>query len=145
MKIKIKKIPTTQTTHSNNRNEFPEAAKYGNGTKNSDGKGIFASTYTDFVTSLTENSDVVNTLPVYDQEIGDTWVHGPASDPWKLAAFRVMQRQRSQCLDSNQCTLDSYPFYNFSRFLLKVELLDTTCLFMCSAVTINLIILAQNM
>ena len=55
--------------------------------------------------------------------MGDTWVHGPGSDPWKLAAFRVMQRKRSECLKSNLCSLDSYPFYNFSRLLLKVSFL----------------------
>lgn len=32
------------------------------------------------------------TLPVIETEIGDSWIHGCASDPAKLARFRVLQR-----------------------------------------------------
>lgn len=31
-------------------------------------------------------------LPVFEGEIGDTWIYGMASDPKKLAAFRALQR-----------------------------------------------------
>lgn len=31
-------------------------------------------------------------LPVFDGEIGDSWIHGTASDPHKLARFRALQR-----------------------------------------------------
>lgn len=35
-------------------------------------------------------------LPVVTSEIGDTWIHGYGSDPWKLAAFRSLARLRKQ-------------------------------------------------
>lgn len=31
-------------------------------------------------------------FPVLEQEIGDSWIHGTASDPEKLARFRALQR-----------------------------------------------------
>ncbi len=33
-------------------------------------------------------------LPVIESEIGDTWIHGVGSDPWKVAAFRSLMRRR---------------------------------------------------
>ncbi len=44
--------------------------------------------------TLNEVADAVKPadLPVYDGEIGDTWIYGMASDPKKLAAFRELQR-----------------------------------------------------
>ena len=35
-------------------------------------------------------------LPVVTQEIGDTWIHGVASDPLKLARYRELQRLRAE-------------------------------------------------
>jgi hypothetical protein len=46
---------------------------------------IVAATFHDWVESL---QSVQTQLPVVTSEIGDTWIHGAASDPWKLAAFR---------------------------------------------------------
>lgn len=69
--------------------------------------------------NLTKNPDVVDSLPVVEDEIGDTWTHGIQSDPWKTAVNRVAQRQRAQCLKSGQCSLNSIALYNFSRLLLK--------------------------
>lgn len=37
-------------------------------------------------------------LPVVTSEIGDTWIHGAASDPQKLARFRSLSRWRSAAL-----------------------------------------------
>src|SRR5690606_31997408 len=31
-------------------------------------------------------------FPVIEQEIGDSWIHGAATDPYKLARFRTLQR-----------------------------------------------------
>jgi hypothetical protein len=36
--------------------------------------------------------DLRRQLPVVTQEIGDSWIHGAASDPHKLARFRALQR-----------------------------------------------------
>ena len=40
------------------------------------------------------------TLPVVEAEIGDSWIHGVASDPAKLAGFRAATRLRSRWLDA---------------------------------------------
>jgi hypothetical protein len=36
--------------------------------------------------------DARESLPVIDAEIGDTWIYATASDPWKTAGFRGLQR-----------------------------------------------------
>ena len=77
---------------------------------------IIASSYNNFVEELIAHQDL---LPVYKQEIGDTWIHGVASDPWRTTQYREMLRQRNTCLDSGKCSLDDQRFYNFSSFLLK--------------------------
>lgn len=35
-------------------------------------------------------------LPVVESEIGDTWIHGVGTDPWKAAAFRELSRLRNR-------------------------------------------------
>ena len=35
-------------------------------------------------------------LPVVTDEIGDTWIHGPGSDPAKIAGFRTLNRLRAE-------------------------------------------------
>ncbi len=49
-------------------------------------------------TNLTEIADAVEAyrgnLPVVKQEIGDTWIHGIASDPLKVARYREVARLR---------------------------------------------------
>lgn len=49
-----------------------------------------AATLSDYAAVLTP--DVVATLPVVTSEIGDTWIHGVASDPTKVARLRALQR-----------------------------------------------------
>jgi hypothetical protein len=77
---------------------------------------VFASTFDAFVDKL---EAVRDELPVVDQEIGDTWLSGPPADPWKIAAFRLMSRDRAQCLAVGPCTPDDPAIRSFSRFLLK--------------------------
>ncbi|MDF2927032.1 MAG: glycoside hydrolase [Paenibacillaceae bacterium] len=48
------------------------------------GAEVRASTMDDYAAALLEMDPE---LPVVNEEIGDTWIHGTASDPWKLAAF----------------------------------------------------------
>jgi hypothetical protein len=53
-------------------------------------------------TNLTEIANAVEpfqtNLPVVKQEIGDTWIHGVASDPLKLARYREVARLRQAWL-----------------------------------------------
>eukprot|EP01083_Nonionella_stella_P103862 297095_1 len=80
---------------------------------------ILSSSITNFVNALLKNEKAVHTLPIIDAEIGDTWVHGVQSDPWKTSINRAAQRERTKCLQFGGCTYDSVAFYNFSRLLLK--------------------------
>ncbi len=78
---------------------------------------IYFSTMTDYVNILLNTKHIYNNLPVYDQEIGDTWNHGPSSDPLKLAQFRIMQRHRYKYKMEHDN--ETYEFQNCSRFVLK--------------------------
>lgn len=77
---------------------------------------IFAS---DFDAFMAELATVRGELPVVDQEIGDSWISGPPSDPWKIAAFRLMSRARAECVGSGRCNPDEPAIADFSRLLLK--------------------------
>lgn len=61
-------------------------------------------------------------LPVLEGEVGDTWIHGVASDPAKSQRFRAIQRMRSRCLLEESCTAQDPAFRNFTRLLLKARL-----------------------
>eukprot|EP01083_Nonionella_stella_P005891 17007_1 len=101
--------PTTQaivTTLESIQTEFPNAV-------------VAIDTFESFIDALLSESDIVANLPVYTQEFGEIWVYGPPSDPLKLAKFRAASRQRAQCVRKGKCHVESYPFFNFSRLLLK--------------------------
>ncbi len=53
------------------------------------GARVRAATLSDIAERL---SRVRAEIPVISQEIGDTWVYGDASDPWKTAAYRALLR-----------------------------------------------------
>ena len=57
------------------RQEFPNAY-------------VHASTFDNFIDRLLQRPDVVSSLKLVEEEIGDTWQYGPPSDPLKLAKFR---------------------------------------------------------
>ena len=78
---------------------------------------IIASSYNNFVEELIAHQDL---LPVYKQEIGDTWIHGVASDPRGTIQYCEILCRRNTCLDSGKCSLDDLSFYNFSTFLLNM-------------------------
>ena len=80
---------------------------------------VFASSFTDFVHILQATPSVYDALPVMEGEMGDSWSFGIQSDPYKLAAHRIAQSHRSQCIRSGRCLLNDSNFYNFSRLLLK--------------------------
>lgn len=77
---------------------------------------IVASSYNEFVNDLEANSDL---LEEYTEEIGDTWIHGVASDPWRTIQFREIIRTRADCFASGSCNLLDERIYNFSAILLK--------------------------
>lgn len=66
---------------------------------------IYASTFEDYIENILPIKDQ---LPVITQEIGDTWIQGISSDPYKLAFQRAFQTGLQLCYDS-------------SRFISKLE------------------------
>eukprot|EP01089_Gocevia_fonbrunei_P013483 TRINITY_DN3465_c0_g3_i3.p1 TRINITY_DN3465_c0_g3~~TRINITY_DN3465_c0_g3_i3.p1 ORF type:complete len:696 (-),score=157.49 TRINITY_DN3465_c0_g3_i3:338-2425(-) len=81
------------------------------------GAKVIASTYDAFVTEL---SKVQHTLPVITSEIGDTWIHGCASDPNKVAQYRAILRARAGCIHSGRCNIRDPEFKAFDHFLIKI-------------------------
>ncbi|KAF6255451.1 hypothetical protein COO60DRAFT_212733 [Scenedesmus sp. NREL 46B-D3] len=59
-------------------------------------------------------------LPVVTGEIGDTWIHGIASDPGRMADYRATLRARHTCRQTPHCDSESPAFHNFTRTLVKV-------------------------
>ncbi|MGA2974971.1 MAG: DUF5054 domain-containing protein [Spirochaetia bacterium] len=59
-------------------------------------------------------------LPLIREEIGDTWIHGTASDPWKMAGFRALLRLRARWVAQGRDAADAPGFHRFSRELLTV-------------------------
>ena len=68
------------------RSEFPAAA-------------IYASTLEDYIENILPIKDQ---LPVITHEIGDTWIQGISSDPYKLAFQRAFQTGLQLCYDSSR-------------------------------------------
>jgi hypothetical protein len=77
-------------------------------------------------TNLTEIANAVepyrNSLPVVTGEIGDTWIHGIASDPLKVARYREVARLRQAWLMEGKFTVGDVTDVALLRsVLLEVE------------------------
>lgn len=59
-------------------------------------------------------------LPVITDEIGDTWIHGAASDPYKTAALRTLNRLKQKWLAQGDIVRDSDAYRKFSDALLCI-------------------------
>ena len=42
-------------------------------------------------------------LPVFTNEVGDTWIEGVASDPRKCAEYRAVSRVMKTCFSTGKC------------------------------------------
>jgi Domain of unknown function (DUF5054) len=76
--------------------------------------------------NLTEIANAVQKyedgLPVFTQEIGDTWIHGVASDPIKLGRYRELLRLRSEWIQQGKIEPgNSVDLAFLSKFALAVE------------------------
>ena len=61
-------------------------------------------------------------LPVFTQEIGDTWIYGVPSDPLKVARYREIARLRNQWISDGKIQAgDATDLAFLSSFLLEVE------------------------
>ncbi|KAF0110052.1 MAG: glycoside hydrolase family protein [Chloroflexi bacterium] len=81
------------------------------------GANVFASTLDQFAKKLEK---IRNLLPVVEQEIGDTWIHGIGSDPIKVSRYRELLRLRMEWLQNKKATYSDQRFFNFNRRLLLV-------------------------
>ena len=63
---------------------------------------LHASTFEAFLEAI---QPVVDQLPVVTGEIGDTWISGIASDPRKMAEYRVVMETLTTCIQEGM-TLD---------------------------------------
>src|SRR4029077_16083358 len=75
---------------------------------------------------LTEIANAIEphraSLPVLTNEIGDTWIHGEASDPMKLARYRAVARLRQDWVaDGKFAVGDATDIALLRHLLLEVE------------------------
>lgn len=59
-------------------------------------------------------------LPVIEEEIADSWIHGIAADPKKIAEYKAMLRLRNQWLETGKLTRESAAYQGLSANLLLV-------------------------
>lgn len=59
-------------------------------------------------------------LPVIEEEIGDTWIHGVATDPFKVAAFRTLCNLKNKWLAEGKLSKESKEYEKFADNLLCV-------------------------
>jgi hypothetical protein len=86
------------------QNQFPEAK-------------VEASTLNKYAEALLrENPD----LPIVTEEIGDTWIHGAATDPYKVSGFYELLRLKDKWLSENKLIKDSEVYKNFMRNMLMI-------------------------
>ncbi|XP_076091967.1 uncharacterized protein LOC143063623 [Mytilus galloprovincialis] len=81
------------------------------------GAEIDASTFEDYIEAI---QPIKNQLPVLTQEIGDTWIQGISSDPYKLTFQRTFQTGLELCFHSNECNYTDPRIKDAVRFLVKV-------------------------
>lgn len=83
---------------------------------------ITAGTMDDFADIIWQYKDK---LPVFEGEIGDTWIHGAASDPYKSASLRALMHLKREWLSEGSMQKGSKEYNEFSDALLCIA--EHTC------------------
>lgn len=83
---------------------------------------ITAGTMDDFADVIWKYKDK---LPVFEGEIGDTWIHGAAADPYKSASLRELMRLKREWLGNGSMQKNSEEYINFTDALLCIA--EHTC------------------
>lgn len=86
------------------------------------GYEVSAGTLDDFAAAIWEQR---GRLPVYEGEIGDTWIHGSAADPYKSAALRELIRLKNKWLADGSLDRSSAEYCGMADHLLCVA--EHTC------------------
>ncbi len=71
---------------------------------------ITAGTIDDFAEVIWE---VREKLPVFEGEMGDSWIHGSATDPYKSASLRTLLRLKNEWLENGSLDRNSDEYKNF--------------------------------
>lgn len=83
---------------------------------------VMAGTMDDFADVIWQYKDK---LPVYEGEIGDTWIHGAATDPYKSASLRELMRLKREWLNDGSMQRYSEEYIGFSDALICIA--EHTC------------------
>lgn len=83
---------------------------------------ITAGTIDDFAEVIWE---VREKLPVFEGEMGDSWIHGSATDPYKSASLRTLINLKNQWLTDGSLDRNSAEYKNFVDALLCIS--EHTC------------------
>lgn len=78
---------------------------------------LVASSLDEFAKSAWAKKD---TLPVIEEEIADSWIHGVASDPKKIADYKILLDLRDIWIDSGAMVIDSQEYKDFSEQLMLI-------------------------
>jgi hypothetical protein len=83
------------------------------------GSRVRAANLTEIANEVTKHTSA---LPVFTQEIGDTWIYGVASDPTKLRQYRELLRARSEWVKAQKFQPgDAVDLAFLSKYSLAVE------------------------
>ena len=69
--------------------------------------------------------EVRGKLPVFEGEMGDTWIHGSATDPYKSASLRTLINLKNKWLNDGSLDKNSKEYENFVDALLCIS--EHTC------------------
>lgn len=83
---------------------------------------VCAGTLDEYAQIIWEQKDK---LPVLEQEIGDTWIHGSATDPYKSAALRTLIKLKNTWIADGTMDKNSKEYTDFTDALLCVG--EHTC------------------
>ncbi len=86
------------------------------------GYEVTAGTMDDFADVIWEVRD---RLPVFEGEMGDTWIHGAATDPYKSASLRTLINLKNKWLMDGSISRESEEYRNFTDALLCIA--EHTC------------------
>lgn len=81
------------------------------------GAEIVSGTIDDFARIVVANKEQ---LPIVTEELGDTWIHGVASDPYKVAAYRELLGFRDQWTASQPSAPNTPQWQDLCRNLMLV-------------------------
>ena len=78
---------------------------------------IEAATLDDYAAYLLKEKEL---LPVVEEEIGDTWIHGIASDPWKVGRYEELLRLKTKWKQEGIFTEETQGYDEFMTNLMLI-------------------------